>query len=129
MKYKGGHKVEKGTYWNFSDGTRVDIAHEGVLPGDKKTTYRRISPGIAILGAPVVGLIYVIALPFMAIGTITALAAKKALGSLAALLGSLVFFGWRPSEAHLEGRKGKRSKTKRVKGRAAKKGGKHVHTI
>jgi hypothetical protein len=127
LKYKGGHKVEKGTYWNFSDGTRVDIAREGILPGDRTTIYRRISPGIAVLGAPLIGLIYVIALPFMAIATITVLAAKKASRSLGALLGSLVFFGWRPSEAHLEGKK--RGRKKRANSRKAKKGGKHVYTV
>ncbi len=43
LKYKGGHRVGKGTYWNFSDGTRVDIKHDGILPGDKKVLYRKIS--------------------------------------------------------------------------------------
>jgi hypothetical protein len=127
FKYKGGHRVGKGTYWNFSDGTRVDIAHEGVLPGDETTEYRRISPGMAVLEAPVIGLVYVVAMPFMAIGTIAVLAARKVLSGLGALLGSLVFFGWRPSEAHLEGKK--RGRNKRAKGRNAKKGGKHVHTV
>lgn len=60
--------------------------------------------GTLVLG-PVVGLVYVICLPFMAIATtVTALAAKVT-GWIVDLLRNLVYFGWRPSEAYLSGRK------------------------
>jgi hypothetical protein len=105
FRYRGGQKAGKGTYWNIADGTRVDIADEGVLPGDDSTGYRRIPPGIVILTGPFIGLFYVIAMPFMALGTIAALLGKKIITGLFSLLGNLVSFGWRPSEAHLTGRK------------------------
>lgn len=57
-----------------------------------------------ILG-PVVGLVYVICLPFMAITATVALLAGKVTGGIVALLRDLVFFGWRPSEAYLSGKK------------------------
>ena len=58
-----------------------------------------------LLAAPIIGLLYVIALPFIAIGTVLAMTGKKVLGGMAALAGNLVSFGWRPSEAHLAGKK------------------------
>ena len=117
-KYKGGQKVGKGTYWNFSNGTRVDILDEGILPGDSGAPYTRVPPGIVLLAGPVIGLFYVIALPFMAVGTILALVGKKVLSMLFNVLGNLVSFGWRPSEAHLAG---KRKKHKRMGGDQTKK--------
>jgi len=112
-KYNGGQKVGKGTYWNFLNGARVDIPDEGILPGNGNTTYMRFPPGIVLLAGPVIGLFYVIALPFMAVGTILALVGKKVLSSMFNVLGNLVSFGWRPSEAHLTGKtKGKRKKKK-----------------
>ena len=109
--YKGGQKVGKGTYWNFSNGTRVDISDEGILPGDTSATYTRFPPGIVLLVGPVIGLCYVIALPFMAVGTVLALVGKKVVSSLLNVLGNLVSFGWRPSEAHLAGKRKKHKKT------------------
>jgi hypothetical protein len=111
FRFKGGHKVGKGTYWNIVDGNRVDITDEGMLPGDSTVTYRRFPSGVVLLAGPVIGLFYVIAMPFIAVGTIAALAGRKILGGLANLLGSLVSFGWRPSEAHLTGKKKGKKKT------------------
>jgi hypothetical protein len=59
----------------------------------------------SLLAGPVIGLLYVIALPFIAIGTVVAMIGKKVLEGAAGLAGSLVSFGWRPSEAHLAGKK------------------------
>lgn len=118
LHYKGGQKVGKGSYWNLSNGTRVDIPDEGILPGESGATYMRFPPGIVLLAGPVIGLIYVIALPFMAVGTVLALVGKKVLSSMFNALGNLVSFGWRPSEAHLAG---KRKKHKRMRRDQTKK--------
>jgi hypothetical protein len=68
IKYSGGHKVRKGTYWNFTTGERVDVSHEEVLPGNSRTTYFRLpASGILILG-PILGLIYAAFLPFIEAG-------------------------------------------------------------
>jgi hypothetical protein len=113
FKFKGGQKAGKGTYWNVTDGNRVDIADEGILPGGSDVSYTRFPPGVVLLAGPLIGLFYVIAMPFMAVGTIAALAFRKIVASLASLLGSLVSFGWRPSEAHLTGKKkGKKKASK-----------------
>jgi len=64
--------------------------------------------------APFIGLAYVIALPFIAIGTVLAVAGKKAVTGAANLAGNLASFGWRPLEAYLSGKKklkGKKDKS------------------
>ena len=123
-KYHGGNRVKKGTYWNLANGDRVDIADEDVLPGDSKAKYTRFSPGLMLLFGPVAGLVYVIALPFIAIATLIMLIGKKIFGGLLNLVGNIVSFGWRPSEAHLAGKKGKKKENKNPdSGQSGKQGG------
>ena len=62
----------------------------------------------ALVLGPMVGLVYVICLPFMAIATIITLLAGKVMGGVLGLLWNLVSFGWRPSEAYLSGKKRKK---------------------
>jgi len=57
--------------------------------------------------APIVGLAYVIALPFLAIGAVAVVMGKRVAEGLYHVVGNLVSFGWRPTEAHLAGRKKK----------------------
>ena len=55
MKYTGGHKAGKGTYWNFMTGQRVDLEQEGMLPGDEKARYIKASGAVVLLFGPVLG--------------------------------------------------------------------------
>lgn len=65
--------------------------------------------GIAtLLFGPLVGLLYFICLPFIAIATIATLLGKKVLGGILNQVRNLVSFGWRPSEAYLAGKKKKK---------------------
>ena len=111
-RYNAGEKVGKGTYWNISNGNRVDIPDEGILPGGGGSRYSKFSPGVMVLAGPFIGLFYVITMPFIAVGTIVVMIGGKLLSGLFNLLGSLVSFGWRPSEAHLAGKKGKKKEKK-----------------
>lgn len=97
----GESRVGKGTYWSLSDGKRVEITDEGVLPGGSGTKYMKLPPAAMLLVGPFLGFVYVVFFPFMAIATVVALAAGKIFGSL--LKG--VSFGWRPATAHLSGKK------------------------
>ncbi|MBI4690996.1 MAG: hypothetical protein HY754_12155 [Nitrospirae bacterium] len=63
---------------------------------------------VMLLLGPVIGLLYVIFLPFIAIATITTLVARKVLGGVLSLVRNIVSFGWKPSEAYLSGRKRKK---------------------
>ncbi len=99
--YRGESMVGKGTYWNLSDGKRVEVAEEGLLPGGSGAKYMKLPPAVMLIVGPFLGLVYVVFFPFMAIATVVALAAGKIFGSL--LKG--VSFGWRPATAHLSGKK------------------------
>ena len=72
--------------------------------------------------APFIGLFYVLALPFLFVYTLAVelggMAAEAMFRALDAV-GATAVFGWRPSEAYLSGRKGKRAK--KGKGKDAEK--------
>jgi hypothetical protein len=110
LRYKGGHKVKKGTYWDFSNGRWQDLREDGMLPGGEDTTYYRVPTVLLLLVGPIVGLAYVIVLPFLAIATVASLAAAHAVKGLAGLAGRSFSFDWRTSEAYLSGRKKKKRK-------------------
>jgi len=61
-----------------------------------------------LLLGPIIGLVYVIAFPFIGIAMVSAFLATMALGGAAHLLRDVVSFGWRPSEAYFSGKKKKR---------------------
>lgn len=62
----------------------------------------------AVLLGPLLGLVYFICLPFIAIGTIITLMGRKILGGMMNQARNLVSFGWRPTEAYLGGKKKKK---------------------
>ena len=122
---KGGQKVGKGTYWNPSDGHRVDMLGEGILLGGDGTTYLRMPAGGMLVMAPVVGLLYVVFLPvfgLMAVvgmwlvpifGVISgmALAGIKLCNGIFSTAGKSVPFGWTPAASYLAGRKRDKKKS------------------
>ncbi len=110
LTYKGGNKVEKGTYWELSSGQRIDVTDEAILSGDNSSTYLRISAGTMLLAGPIIGLLYVVLLPFIGIATVTAVAAQKVVGGALNLIGKSLSFGWRPRTAYLAGKKKKDKK-------------------
>lgn len=112
LVYKGGQKVGKGTYWNITNGSRIDSVGDALLPGSRGTAYLRIAPAMMLLAGPVVGLLYFISLPLLTIGTVIHLTAKKVWGGLRSLVGNLAYFEWRPTESYLTGEK-KRKKGKK----------------
>jgi hypothetical protein len=108
FSYKGGQRVRKGTYWNLANGTRVDIAEDGILPGDRKSTYTRAHPLVVLLASLFTGMFYVFVLPFINVVTTAILIAERVFAGLHKLLGPFVSFGWRPKEAHFGGKKRKK---------------------
>ena len=110
LTYKGGNKVAKGTYWELSSGQRIDVAEEAILGGDASSTYLRMSAGFMLLAGPVVGLLYVVLLPFIGIATVAAVAAQKIVGGAINLVGKSLSFGWRSRTAYLAGKKKKEKK-------------------
>jgi len=106
-KFKGGHKVGKGTYWNLSSGRREDIRGEGTLPGDESSTYYRVPSILMLLLGPVLGLLYVLTLPFIGIGMVLMVLLGKINVMVLRVFGRTVSFGWRPVESYLSGKKRK----------------------
>ena len=107
LRYKAGSKVGKGTYWNFSNGERIDVSDEGVLPGGKKMVYFRLpATGILVLG-PIIGLLYAAFLPFIGIAMLVKIVLQKAASMAFGSARSRASFGWRPSESYLAGQKKK----------------------
>jgi len=105
LKHNAGTKVGKGTYWNFSNGERIDISAEGVLPGDKNDVYYRLpATGIIALG-PVLGLLYAAFLPFIGIAMLVKVILQKVATAVTAPTQRVASFGWRPSESYLAGKK------------------------
>ena len=105
LKYNGGNRVGKGTYWNLTNGERIDISDEGTLPGDVKKTYYRMPAAAIIVAGPVLGLLYAAFLPFIGIAMLVKLVGQKAGGGVMEMVHSSASFGFRPSESYLAGKK------------------------
>lgn len=75
-------------------------------------TRHRVSENVYwnLLVAPFIGLLYVVALPFIAIATVVAMMVKKVLEGVGSVVVNLFYFGWRPLEAHLAGKKKERKR-------------------
>ena len=110
LKHNGGQMVGRGTYWNLSNGERIDIMNEGTLPGDRSRTFYRMPAAAIIVAAPVLGLVYAAFLPFIGIAMMVKLLGQKIGGGVLDTIQSSASFGWRPSESYLSGRKNKTKK-------------------
>ena len=108
LRHNGGEMVGKGTYWNLSNGERIDIAEQGTLPVGK--TYYRMPAAAIIVAAPVLGLLYAAFLPFIGIAMLVKLVAQKIGGGVMETVQGSASFGWRPSESYLSGRKNRAKK-------------------
>jgi hypothetical protein len=116
--YLGGNMAGRGTYWDVSTGHRIDIAGEGVLPGENKTRYVKASSVVMLLFGPIIGLAYVVFLPIMGIVTVTAMIVQKVFGGMLNVGKNIVSFGWRPSEAYLAGKKKRKGHGRRTADRS-----------
>jgi len=105
LRHSGGDKVGKGTYWNLTNGERVDITDEGTLPGDANRTFYKMPAAAIIVAAPVIGLAYAAFLPFIGIAMFVKLVAKKIGGGAMETVRGSASFGFRPSESYLAGKK------------------------
>ncbi len=109
---RGGHTVGKGTYWDLRRGHRIDIHHEGTLPGDEKVTYVKMSTGGMLLLGPVIGLLYAVLMPLLGILTVAVLAGRRVLAGMYNLVAKSISFDWQPKNAYLSGKKKKKSDKK-----------------
>lgn len=109
MFTKGGHTAAAGTYWNMENGSRIDLHVEGILPGGNETMYLK-APSVAMLAAgPVLGLVFAVFLPMIAIVMALALVIRKLGEGVREAAAASMTFAWRPIESYLTGRKQKKA--------------------
>ncbi len=120
--YAAGESARRGTYLDLLSGQRLDIKSDAVLPGIGGKRFMRVSPLGMVLGALVLGSLYVIILPFIGVATLISLyiiplfglttgvmvVGGKALGAFLGLVGRSISFGWRPMSANLAHKRRKR---------------------
>jgi len=99
--------VKAGTYWNLSNGNRVQMEQEGVLPGSGTTRYIKAPVAVMLMSAPVIGLLFAVFLPFIGIAMTLRLIGKKLANTVTEAAAGSMSFGWRPIEAYLAGKKRK----------------------
>ncbi len=115
-KHIGGNAVKAGFYWNLRKWEMVTLSGiGGTLPGSADDRYLKV-PIIAFLFiAPVMGGLYAFFLPFIGFAMLAAFAGRK-LGvagrAAVARVGGLVSPEWRPGEAYMAGKRGKKSSEK-----------------
>lgn len=113
--YRGGCQVEKGRYWAVTNGSWIDGAEAKALPGDRKTIYLRISPGLMFILGPVIGLLYFLVLPIAAVAFAIIAIGKKVWQVVSNSVSKAAYFEWRPNEAYLAGKKEKGGKKEEKK--------------
>ncbi len=76
--FTGTQEVDRGLYLNLKRFSMTMIERRGTLPGTEHDTYRRVPILLMLAAAPLVGLVYVIFLPFVGFAAAGVLAAEKA---------------------------------------------------
>ncbi len=109
LLYNGGQTATQGTYWNVTNGERIDVGSEASLPGNGRTRYVKMSGAMVLLAGPALGLIFALFLPFIGIAMTLGLIGRKLVGGAAQAAVKSSTFGWRPIEAYLNGRQRRKS--------------------
>ncbi len=113
-RYCGGDIVGAGMYWNLKSMNVVGMKKDGVLPGGVDKSYYRIPFFLLLFLMVALGGVYVLLLPVVIICTTVYMAGARVFGSLFLQMRKSMSFGWRPSEAYLDG-KGKEKKEEKDK--------------
>ena len=109
IRHMAGDQVGKGNYWNFSNGERITMNTEGVLPGDDSTVYYKANPLFILAAGPILGLLYAAFLPFIGLAIIARLVISKLFGRSAEEMSRIATFNWNPAESYLAGRRQKKA--------------------
>jgi len=111
-KHTGGAEVKAGFYWNLRKWEMVTLSgNGGTLPGTREDRYLKVPIVAFLFVAPVMGGLYALFLPFIGFAMVFAFLGRKAgaAGRAAVVrIGGLVSPAWRPGEAYLAGKRGKK---------------------
>ncbi len=112
-KHIGGNAVKAGFYWNLKKWEMVPLSGiGGTLPGGAGDRYLKVPIVAFLFIAPVMGGLYAFFLPFIGFAMLAAFLGRKigvAGRGAAARVGGLVSPEWRPGEAYMAGKRGKKS--------------------
>lgn len=101
-QYRGGEQVETGLYFNLRQLSFKSVDESGPLPGTPTDVYRRVPMLLLLVVGPVLGLVYVVFLPFIGVAMVTWLLAAKAgqfAGEAARQVARVLRPGWEPAMA------------------------------
>ena len=116
---KGGNKVPGGFYFHKGNWEITVVKGEkGVLPGNEETTWVRIPTIVMLAGAPVMGGLFVVFLPFLGFAMLFNHLGKKAATGLrraADEVGAAVSPDWQPGMATFAGKKKAKKEAKGAK--------------
>lgn len=123
-RYYGGEVVKRGIYLNLNRKDLITIENDGeFLAGESNDSYVNVPPLAMIVVGPLMGLIYVVFLPFIGFAMVLGLVSGKVwLGvrQIGESLLGVVTANWRPGVAYLGGgkqsRKGKDPQLHKVVG-------------
>jgi len=116
---KGGNKVPGGFYFHKGNWEITVVQGEkGVLPGNDETTWVRIPTLAMLVGAPVMGGLFVVFLPFLGFAMLFNHLGQKAASGLrraADEVGAAVGPDWQPGTATFAGKKKAKKDAKSAK--------------
>ncbi len=108
-RYASGTKVGQGFYWNVGRWELANVpAGGGPLGGQPGDSFVRIPFLLALLVGPLMGLVYVMFLPFIGFAMLLGVVGKaigRAVHRLFVGTAAAVQPSWRPGEAYLTGEK------------------------
>ncbi len=112
-KHIGGNTVKAGFYWNLKKWEMVTLSGAGgTLPGATADRYLKVPIVAFLFVAPVMGGLYAFFLPFIGFAMLAAFLGRKVgLAGRAGLVRAGVLVGpeWRPGEAYMAGKRGKKN--------------------
>ena len=65
LRFHGGQSVGKGTYWDLSNGERIDAHRTTALPGGEDTHYLKLPVAGVFIAGPLAGLLFTCVIPFL----------------------------------------------------------------
>lgn len=102
--YTGTQNVEAGLYYTVRPFTLTTMDQKGPLPGADDRTYTRVPMILMLALAPLLGLAFVIFLPFIGFAMVARIAGEKAVefgGQLATQGARVLQPAWAPARAFL----------------------------
>lgn len=111
-RYRGGERVTHGIYLDLTSADLFQSpVEEAVLPGESDKKYVQVPAPVALVAAPLMGLVYILFLPVLGIAGLFAFAMRQLARALlpgGAHVGRAAVLDWVPGVSYLlRGRRGR----------------------